>query len=966
MSQAMTRQDLPESPHAADAGEGTDVFVFPGSVAQRRRWFLDRLMPDSHVYNLPTAYRITGKLNVPALEKTFSEIVSRHESLRTVFGSENGEPVQIISEARPVSLPVIDLRVMGVEEREKKVHQLIKDELEYKFDLARGPLLRMSLLRTGDEEHVFVKNMHHIISDSWSEDILLREWLSLYETFSQNKPPALPPLTIQYADYTEWQKQTLQGEELERQVSYWKKELGDEMATLSLPTDHPRPAAIDFSGASASFALSRATVEGHKALSKEQGVTLFITLLTAFKILLHRYTSQTDLAVGVPITNRNRSELENVIGFFLNTLVLRTKLSGNSGFREILARVREVTLGAFEHQDLPFEVLVEKLQPERNLTQHPLCQVMFVLLREEARLWKSDGITIEPVKIEYTTAKLDLMLQMVEKADAIEGTFIYSTVLFDGATIARMMRHFQILLEGIVANPACPIDELPLLTGQEREQILIEWNKTRAPCSMAPVHELVAMQCARTPDAKAVVFEGKSITYGDLRRRGLQLAAHLQSLGAKPGKLVGLCVERSHEMIVALMGTLWSGAAYVPLDPEFPPDRLESMIADAQPQIIITQRSVSGVLPATGTHIVYLEDVLPATPAAFQPPQVTPDQLAYILFTSGSTGRPKGVEIPHRALTNLLESMLREPGMSSADTLLAVTTLSFDIAGLEIFLPLICGAKIVMASREAVVDPRQLAKIIAEDGITIMQATPATWRGLLAAGWNGAPKLKILCGGEAMQRDLAEALLSRSASLWNVYGPTETTIWSTLTRVESSDRPVSVGRPIANTTIYILNEKQQSQPAGIYGELLIGGLGVANGSLGREELTAEKFIHDPFGAPGARLYKTGDLARYRTDGSIEYFGRIDQQVKIRGYRIELAEIEAALGRHPAVERCVVIAREDHHGGKRLVAYIVCEGESRRMSICALFLKKKLAGIHGAVGVRFHRCAATDPEWQGGP
>ena len=941
MSQVMTKPDLSEPPVAPQGGgaDASGVFVFPASYSQRRLWFLDRLMPDGWAYNIPSAYRLKGDLNVPALEKTFSEIVSRHEILRTTFKAVDGEPSQIISDAQPIRLPVIDLRALSPANRETELQRHISNELGRVFDLARGPLLTMNLLKLGDREHVLVKNVHHIISDSWSEEIFLSEWTSLYESFSQNKPSILDPLPIQYADYSEWQKQALQGEAMEQQTAYWKNQLGGEMPSLSLPTDHPRPATASLAGSAVKFTLPPSLTAALKTLGRQEEVTLFITLITAFKVLLHRYTAHTDIAVGTPITNRNRFELENLIGFFLNTLVLRTKFTGDLGFREILGRVREVTLGAFENQDLPFEVLVEKLQPERNLAQHPLCQVMFMLVRETKKLWESGGVTIEPLEIGQNSAKLDLVMSLFEKDDVIEGLLSYSTALFERETVERMTRQFQTLLESIVADPMRSIDDLQIQGDAERKQILIEWNDTAAPCSMIPVHELIAAQCARTPDATAITFENRSMTYGELFRHGQQLAAHLQSLGAQPGKLAGICIGRSPEMIVALLGILQSGAAYVPLDPEFPAARLEAMIEDAAPSIIITHRAVAGVLPKTDARIVYIEDELP-TGAAFQPPQVSPADLAYVLFTSGSTGRPKGVEIPHRALTNLLESMRSRPGLCDSDTLLAVTTLSFDIAGLEIFLPLICGAKIVLAGSETAMDPRRLATILAKDGVTVMQATPATWRGLLVAGWQGTPGLKILCGGEAMPPDLAEQLLPRCSSLWNVYGPTETTIWSTVEKVESAAKPVTLGRPIANTRIYILNERQHPQPIGIYGELHIGGLGVANGYLGRPELTAQKFIADPFGAPGERLYKTGDLVRYHTDGSIEFFGRIDQQVKVRGFRIELAEIESALGRHPAVRQCVVTVREDQPGDKRLVAYIVREGEADDAALRA-FLKKKL-------------------------
>ncbi|MGB8355654.1 MAG: amino acid adenylation domain-containing protein, partial [Chthoniobacteraceae bacterium] len=934
----MIRPDLSEPPHVDTQGVGADVFVFPASFEQRRLWFLDRLIPDSYVYNLPTAYRITGRLNLSVLEETFSEIVSRHESLRTTFDAENGEPVQIISNPQPVRLPVIDLRSLEIGEREKQVRQLIKEELEYKFDLARGPLLRVTLLRTADEEHVLVKNMHHIISDSWSEDILLREWLSLYETFSQNKPPALATPAIQYADYTEWQKQTLQGEELERHLGYWKKKLGGEMSTLLLPTDHPRPAVIDFSGASASFVLSKKTAEALKVLSREQGVTLFITLLTAFKVLLYRYTSQTDIIVGVPITNRNRSELEDLIGFFLNTLVLRTEFQGNLGFREILGRVREVALGAFEHQNLPFEVLVENLQPQRDLTQHPLYQVMFVLMREEARLWKSNGLTIEPVKIEYTTAKLDLMLQMVEKANAIEGTFIYSTALFDRETIDRMMLHFQILLEGIVADPARSIDELPLLSEQERKQILIEWNKTQAPCSMMQVHELVAAQCERTPDATAVTFEGAQLSYRELNNRANHLAHELQRRGVGPEILVAICVERSLEMVIGLLAVLKAGGAYVPLDPGYPQERLAFMLSDAKAPVLLAQSHLSSRLPQHSADVIFLDQFEGET-SKNPVSGVNAENLAYVIYTSGSTGKPKGAMNTHRGICNRLLWMQDAYGLTGMDNVLQKTPFTFDVSVWEFFWPLMFGARLVVARPGLHGDSGYLINTICEQKITTLHFVPPMLSAFLTdKGVGKCISLKrVICSGEALAVETQQQFFAAlpGTELHNLYGPTEAAVDVTFWKCESdfSGSTVPIGRPVANTQIYLLNSALKPMPVGVAGELHIGGVQLARGYLARPELTAEKFIPNPFGE--GRLYKTGDLARYRKDGAIEFLGRIDHQVKVRGFRIELAEIESALGRHLGVQQCVVIARED-----RLVAYIVKRGETEEGDL-RVFLKSKL-------------------------
>lgn len=936
------KSDFYEAPEGGKWNEPSSrgEVVCPASLAQRRFWFLDRLMPGGRAFNLPAAYRITGMLDVRALEKTISEIVRRHGILRTAFKEVDGGPVQVIADPSPVRLPVIDLRVLDAARREARVRDRINGEFEHVFDLASGPLMTLSLLKTGDSEHVLVKNMHQIITDPRSEEVFIQEWISLYAAFSQNKQAALTPLQVQYADYAEWQKQALGGEAMERQVAYWKDQLGGGIPPLSLPTDHPRAVNPGLAGAAVKFKVPQPVADALRALAGGESVTLFDTCLAAFKILLHRYTGQAEIAVGTPVNNRNRPEYENLIGFFLNTLVLRTEIAGDRGFRENLARVRAVTAGAFEHQDVPFEVLVEKLQPTRDLSEHPLSQVMFEMPKAPEKVWKSGGITVEAMEIGRNSVEQDIVLSLFGREGAIEGLITYSTALFEEETVVRMTRHFQMLLEGIAAAPDRPVAELEILDEAERRQILVEWNDTTAPCTLVPAHELVAAQCARTPAATAIEFEERTVSYAELLDRSRRVAARLQKLGARPGQLIGICVDRSPEMIFSMLGVLMSGCAYVPLDPEFPAGRLQDMIEDAAPPIIITQRAVKSALPGNPARLFYIEDKLP--PAGdFHTPSMPPEDIAYVLFTSGSTGRPKGVEIPHRALTNLLESMRTRPGMEASDTLLAVTTLSFDIAGLEIFLPLICGARILLAGTETSRDPRKLVKILGDADVTVMQATPATWRGMLAAGWKGSSKLKILCGGEAMPRDLAEALVPRCSSLWNVYGPTETTIWSTLEKVEAGARAITIGRPIANTRIYILDHNGRPQPLGVHGELCIGGLGVARGYLKRGDLTAEKFVQEPGGKPGERIYKTGDLARWRADGTIEFLGRIDHQVKVRGFRIELAEIESALSAHPSVRQCVVVAREDDPGDdKRLVAYVTCEGRGSDADLRA-FLKNRL-------------------------
>jgi amino acid adenylation domain-containing protein len=716
---------------------------------------------------------------------------------------------------------------------------------------------------------------------------------------------------------------------------------------LELPTDRPRPPFQTFLGAQKGFVISQGLNESLHLLSRREDVTLFMTLLAAFQTLLLRYSGQDDIAVGSPIANRNRVEVEGMIGFFVNTLVLRTDLRGNPSFRELLGRVREVALGGYAHHHIPFEKLVEELNPERNTSHTTLFQVMLVLQNAFGEVPEFPGLSIEPFAVGTDTAKFDLTLYLREDAGGMRGNWEYNTDLFDGPTIERMIGHFLTLLEGIVVNPDLRLSALPLLTEAERYQLLVEWNDTKRDYPKDKcIHELFEKQVERTPDAIALIFEDQQLTYRELNRRVNQLAHYLRKHGVGPEVLVGICMERSLEMVIGLLGILKAGGAYVPLDPAYPKERLAFMLEDARVPILLTQEGQLSTMPEYNGHVICLDrdcEKLSRESEVDPVSGVNPGNLAYVIYTSGSTGKPKGVQISHRAVVNFLFSMLKEPGLSENDVLLSVTTLSFDIAALELFLPLITGARTVLVSREMALDGSQLLKRLKEGDATVMQATPATWRLLLEAGWHNKIGLKMLCGGEALPRDLASQLLERGESLWNMYGPTETTIWSMVYRIESKASPMLIGRPIANTQIYILDRNFQLVPVGVAGELCIGGEGLARGYLNRPELTAEKFIEDPFSAvTGARLYRTGDLVRYLPDGNIEFLGRIDHQVKIRGFRIELGEIESVLEQHEAVKEAVVMPREDIPGEKRLVAYLVPNGkQTPSVSLLRQYLKEKL-------------------------
>ncbi len=918
----------------------------PLSFAQERLWFLEQFEPGGSAYNICRAARLTGLLKIEALEQSLSEIMRRHEVLRTRFQVVDGRPVQVRAPAQKLSISLVELSQLSHAERDGEVARLIADEGGCPFDLSAGPLLQAMLLRLGNDDHMLILTTHHIASDAWSMGILTRELWTLYEAYANGKPSPLPDLPVQYTDYAVWQRQWLKGKVLESQLSYWKKQLAH-IPILNLPTDRPRPVLQSFRGARQPISLPESLTAAVNELSRREGVTQFMTLLAAFQVLLYRYSGQEDVVVGSPIANRNRTEIEGLIGFFVNTLVLRTDLSRRPTFKELLLRVRDVCLGAYAHQDLPFEKLVQELHPERDLSRNPLFQVMFVLQNTPRPFPETSGFSIERVDVLAETSPFDLSLYLRERNGKLIGFIEYSTDLFDRSTIERMIGHFQTLLEGIVANPDQLISTLPLLTEAERHQLLVEWNDTAAEYPKdSCIHELFEAQVERTPDAIAAEFEGKRLSYRELNSRANQLAHYLRRLGVGPESLVGICIERSLEMIVGLLGILKAGGAYVPLDPAYPRERLRFMLEDAQVSVLLTHESLieNGRLNTEDRNALPFSILEPQIKTICldtdwekiaQQSERNPDtgataqNLAYVIYTSGSAGQPKGVQVEHRSVINCLYSMRQQIGLTEKDILLAVTTISFDITALETYLPLTTGAKLVLARGDEALDGRQLRDRLTKCGATTMQATPSTWRLLLEARWEGDRRLKILCGGEVLSRELADQLLERARSVWNLYGPTETTIWSAIHKVQPGDRSVPIGSPIANTQIYLLDSRLQPEPLGVPCELYIGGAGLARGYLNRPDLTAERFIPNPFNdEPGSRLYRTGDRAHYLCDGNIEFLGRVDDQVKIRGYRIEPGEIESVLNQHPAVKETVVVLRErDSSGDKDLVAYFVPRQDS---------------------------------------
>jgi len=916
----------------------------PLSFAQQRLWFLDQLQPGSSAYNMPAAVRLTGELDVAALAATLREIIRRHESLRTSFAVRDGQPVQVVAPAAELLLPRVDLRGISPGRGEAEVGELAAAEALRPFDLRRTPMLRAMLVGLEAREHVLLFTLHHIAADGWSIGVLVREMGILYQAFSQGEASPLPELPVQYADFAVWQRGWLQGEALAAQLAYWRDLLAG-APVLQLATDRPRAALQRYRGADLPFQLPGEVGAGVRALAQRMRATPFMVLLAGFEVFLQRYTDQSDLIVGSTIANRTRREIEGLIGFFINTLALRADLSGDPAFADQVARVKESSLGAYAHQDLPFEKLVAELQPDRDLSRSPLFQVLFQLQNAPVESVELPGLALRPLAAGGQTAKFELVLNLFESLDGFAGVLRYNTDLFEPATATRFVRHFGALLAGAVGSPALPLSGLPLLSPFERHQLTHEWNATAVGFPReGGLHELFAAQAARTPGAVALVFEGETLTYGELAARSGRLARVLRGLGVGPEMRVGICVERSLEMMVGLLGILAAGGAYVPLDPSYPADRLAFMLADSQQgveaPVLLAQRRLLDLLPAYGARVVCLDDPLPEGIGTQLPADFRPSNLAYVIYTSGSTGRPKGAMNSHQGIVNRLLWMQEQFRLTAEDRVVQKTPISFDVSVWELFWPLMVGARLVVARPGGHQDGAYLTQLIVAEGITTIHFVPSMLQVFLESpGLDRCASLKrVIASGEALPADLERRFFERlgggGAGLYNLYGPTEAAVDVTVWACERDGRRTSVpiGRPIANTRIHLLDRSLAPTPLGVPGELHIGGVQVGRGYLNRPELTAERFIPDPFGDErGARLYKTGDLARHLPDGAVEFLGRIDHQVKIRGFRIELGEIEAALAAHPGVREAVVVVREGAASGAlgdgRLVAYVVPAGES---------------------------------------
>jgi amino acid adenylation domain-containing protein len=909
----------------------------PASYAQERLWLLDQLEPGTPAYNLPWAIRIHGSLSPDALRESLHGIVARHESLRTTFAEVDGQPMQIIADPDPFELPILDVGGLPEVARESEMQRLIHEEAGRPFDLTRGPLLRAVLLRLRHDEHVLLLLIHHIVTDGWSMNVLFMEIARLYEAAAAGRPSPLPDLPMQYRDFARWQRASLTPDVLERQLVYWRTQLGGADSVLELPADRARPAVRTGRGAVQRRVFPHDLTDRLRAVGRSVNATLFMTLLAAFQTLLSRYTGKEDIVLGSPAAGRNQVELEPLVGFFVNTLVLRTNLAGDPTFRDLLARVRNVALEAYEHQEIPFERLVSALNVPRSLSHTPLFQVMFILHNAPKKIVELPGLTLEDLDIDGGTAKFDLTVEMAEIDEGLLCRVEYSTDIFARATASRLLEHFHTLLAGIAADAGRRLSDLPLITQAERDRLLIEWNDTAAGYPRDEcIHRLFEAQVARTPSAIALRFRDQRITYAELNSLANQLSAHLRARGVGLGMPVAICIQRSIEAVVGLLGILKAGGAYVPIDPTYPEPRVALMLADSRAPVLLTVSRLREHVPSGGCEIICLDTILEAesSPDGGNPDSSVGSQdLAYIIYTSGSTGTPKGVMAPHRASINRFSWMWRRWPFGPDDVCCQTTALSFVDAMWEIFGPLLQGVPNVIIPDEAMEDPVRVVDLLSATRVTRIVLVPSLLRLLLDSVPDIAVKLSRLkfwvTSGETITPELAARFVDAlpDAALVNLYGSSEVAADVTAYVIESprSHERIPIGRPIDNTRVYVLDRHAKLLPIGIPGQIHVGGEGLARGYLHNPELTAQKFIPDPFGSDSAaRLYATGDLGRFLPDGNLEILGRVDDQIKIRGIRIEPSEVEAVLRAHPAIQAAAVKAAGGS-GDERLIGYVVVRG-----------------------------------------
>ena len=901
--------------------------AIPVSFAQQRFWFLDHYETESSTYNISAPLRLSGKLHREALERSIQVMIDRHESFRTTFQEHEGHGVQVIAPALKLSFPVIDLSGEAASTRDQRVRVLVGQEASSLFDLSQGPLLRTLLIRLGEQEHILIVTVHHIIFDGWSFGIFMGELSALYTALVTGRPVSLPAASLQYADFAVWQRKQMQEQRLQEQLAFWTKQLAG-VQPLELPTDHPRPAVLSQEASHYPIQLPVPLVQKLKALCRQYDTTLFVLLLTAFQVLLARHSGQDDICIGSPIANRTRAELEGVIGCFVNTLAFRTPISPDASFLQVLQYNRKMTIEAYAHQDVPFEKVVEEVQPERSLSRFPLIQVMFSLENMPVASPKLHDLQTQPVDVERESSQFELTLTLEENSEGMSGGLFYSTDLFEEGTMTRLAEHLQVLLQAIQEQPEQRVSALPLLSKRERQQVLLDWNASGEAIAPACIHKLFAEQARRAPEALALVCGEQQLTYGELERRANQLAHWLQRQGVGPEVLVGLCVERSLEMIIGMLAILKAGGAYVPLDPSYPQERLGYMIQDARLHLLLTQEHLQARVPVEQTPVVSLERAwseMAQQPATAPLSGVVPENLAYVIYTSGSTGKPKGTLVPHRGYASLAHWQRQIFALQAPRRVLQSASFSFDTSVWEIVMALLSGGTLHLPAPDLRMIGTDLLDVLLEQGVENVTLTPSA---LATLPQVPLPDLRtLIVGGEACPLELMR-YWAKGRTFINAYGPTEATICASVARCEASQARIDIGRPITNTRLYVLDRYLQPVPIGVPGELYIGGAGVTRGYLGRPELTAERFIADPFGTPeeGGRLYRTGDLVRALPAGKLEFVGRVDQQVKLRGYRIELGEIEAALEQHPQVQSAVVLVQQEGVS-KRLVACVVPQTSS---------------------------------------
>ncbi|HEX2925216.1 MAG TPA: amino acid adenylation domain-containing protein, partial [Ruminiclostridium sp.] len=953
--------DLSQKADEGEGGKGNTVklsarykennYAAPLSYSQQRLWFLDKMEKGNLAYSIPTAVRIKGDLNLQVLEKCFEEVIRRHDILRARFKDENGQAVQNISNAINFKLEISDLRNIPEEQKQHKFNQLVQEDIQKPFDIERDSLIRVIVAVLGEKEFSLIMSMHHIISDAWSIGVILHEIETMYECFSQNKLSPLPALPIQYTDYAVWQKELFEKDIFREEIEYWKQKLSGAKTVLELQTDYPRPPVQTYHGDRKYITLPSEICQPLRELSLQKGVSLYMTLLSAFTILLYRYTRQDDILVGSPIANRDQVETEGLIGLFVNTLVMRTDLTGNPNFLELLERVKETALEAFSNKNLPFEKLVEEVQTDRNLSYSPLFQVMFALQNTPIPELKLSDFDVHLLEIGCVAAKCDIEVNLWDDESGIHGWFDYNIDLFDSSTIERMIGHYIKLLGSIVGNPTQNISKFQYITDTELQQVVTEWNNTAKQYRQDKcLHQLFEEQAECYPDRTAVVFGNDSLTYKEFNYRANQVANYLRKCDVGPDKLVGVCMERSLEMVIALYSIMKAGGAYVPLDPGYPKGRLQYMLENSSVDIILTQEKFSELLKDYNARLIYLDNSW----SEFEQEDgnnpvclTNMDSLAYTIYTSGSTGNPKGVMNTHKGICNRLLWMQDAYKLNEHDRVIQKTPFSFDVSVWEFFWPLITGACLVVARPEGHKDSKYLARLIQEQNITTIHFVPSMLSVFLdEPEVEGCTSLiRVICSGEALTYNLQERFFKILGSeLHNLYGPTEAAVDVTYWKCTPSysRKIVPIGRPISNIQLYIADSELSPVPVGIPGELLIGGVGLARGYHNKPDLTGEKFIANPFSSiPGDRVYRTGDLVRYLPDGNIEYIGRIDYQVKIRGLRIELGEIETVLLEHPMVKEAVVAVQEDKNQQKYLVAYIVAQGHTFAKDELRSYVQKKV-------------------------